>query len=69
MLVEAAAALLSIDEHAVAPALQTEARADVYTQLLDAVGELLEHSSGVSAVADHISDREARRFHQERAER
>ena len=69
MLVEAAAALLSIDETPVAPALQTEARADVYTQLLDAVGELLEHSSGLSAVADHISDREARRFHQERAER
>lgn len=63
-LVEAAVALLSLQEMQLAPALKTAAQAQIYAKTLREVEEVHEHITGVSSVLDHMTMEEAQAFHQ-----
>ncbi len=62
-LVEAAVALVSLEEIQVAPALKTAAQAEIYAKTLGAMEEVHEHITGVSSVLDHVTMEEAQAFH------
>ena len=62
-LVEAAAALASISDVQLAPALKTAACAAIYAQVAGDIDEAHEHITGVSSPLDHITAEEARNFH------
>jgi hypothetical protein len=66
-LVETAAALVSLAETALPPALDTPARAELYARALAGIQEAHEHVTGVSAVLDHISLKDAERFQRQAA--
>lgn len=68
-LVEAAAALASIRDVQLAPALKTAARADIYAQVAVDIDDAHEHITGVSSPFDHITAEEARNFHRRDAAR
>ena len=68
-LIEAAAALASLSEVGLAPAIATGARADIYGRTLEALTEAHEHVTGVSSPFDHISMKQAQQFHAKLAQR
>jgi hypothetical protein len=66
-LVEAAAALASINRVQLAPAVKTAARADIYAQALVEINEAHEHITGPSSPFDCITAEEAHHFHRREA--
>lgn len=68
-LVQAAAALASLDDAGLAPATQTAARAEIYGRALEEITEAHEHITGVSSPFDHISMKQAQQFHARLAKR
>lgn len=66
-LVEAAVALVSLQEIHVAPALKTAAQAEIYAKTLSEIEEVHEHITGVSSVLDHMTMEEAQAFQQRAA--
>ncbi len=66
-LIEAAAALASLNEIQIAPVLKTSARAEIYAKTLAEVSEAHEHITGGSSPFDHMTREEAQRFHSNEA--
>jgi hypothetical protein len=62
-LIETAAQLATLGEVRVAARLQTEARAELYAQIISELEEAHEHISGESSPFDHLDIEEVRRFH------
>jgi hypothetical protein len=62
-LVEAAIALVSLEQIAIAPSVKTAAQAQIYARTLSEVAHLHEHITGVSSVLDHMTMEEAHAFH------
>jgi hypothetical protein len=65
-LLEAAAAVVNAEALEIAPAVQTTARAQIYTQALESIEEAREHITGASSVLDHMTMDAARAFHKQR---
>lgn len=68
-LVAAAVELTSLSDIHLAPALVTAARANVYARVLEDITEAHEHVTGTSSPFDHMTLKEAQRFHERPAER